>query len=159
MSRNSLGGVMVRWSTKKERQRHPEITVAGTWSKVDEACLYQNGFCESKFSHRPKNMPVGQILVFRWVIWKRKVTPYKYKSLYSRWRSNKPLATTRIRQWFQPKLELSGSRKGARRERSKWRKRAFSLRPNRQQVGQGSVERRWPFLRETKEPRILGDCV
>ena len=56
-------GIMIGRSTKKERKRHPEITKAGTRSEVDETRLYQNRFCDSKFGHCPKDVPVGQILV------------------------------------------------------------------------------------------------
>ena len=54
---------MIGRSTKKERKRHPEITEAGTRSEVDEIRLYQNRFCDGKFGHCPKDVPVGQILV------------------------------------------------------------------------------------------------
>ena len=41
---------MIRRSTKKERQRNPEITEAGTWSQIDQGCLYQDRFCDRKLA-------------------------------------------------------------------------------------------------------------
>ena len=57
--KNHSRGIVIGRSIKEERKRHPEITEAGTGGEVDETRLYQNRFCDGKFAHCPKDMPVS----------------------------------------------------------------------------------------------------